>query len=60
MVFGFTIPYTDSVGNLRHHYPDFVVVMEDGAHYLLDRERCGEPPATPLSKMGRSAQSVLR
>ncbi len=36
MTFGFTIPYTDSVGNLRHYYPDFVVVSEDGTHYLVE------------------------
>ncbi len=24
--FGFTIPYTDTRGNLRHYYPDFVIV----------------------------------
>ena len=34
--FGFTIPYTDSRGNLRHYYPDFVVVDDDDVCYLLE------------------------
>lgn len=36
MNFGFTIPYTDSIGNLRHYYPDFVVVDTDDVHYLVE------------------------
>lgn len=36
MNFGFTIPYTDVVGNLRYYYPDFVVVDRDGVHYLVE------------------------
>lgn len=34
--FGFTIEYTDDVGNLRYYEPDFVVVLSDGAHYLVE------------------------
>jgi len=34
--FGFVIDYTDSVGNLRYYEPDFVVVLSDGAHYLVE------------------------
>lgn len=34
--FGFTIPYTDRRGNLRHYYPDFVAVDEEGAHFLIE------------------------
>ncbi|MCY4145915.1 MAG: hypothetical protein OXE95_05610 [Chloroflexi bacterium] len=34
--FGFSIPYSDSRGNLRHYYPDFVVVGESGVFYLLE------------------------
>ena len=33
---GFTIPYTNSIGNLRHYYPDFVVVDTNGVHYLVE------------------------
>ena len=34
--FGFSIPYTDTRGNLRHYYPDFVVVDDDGISYLVE------------------------
>lgn len=36
MNFGFTIPYTDSAGNLRHYYPDFVVVDENEVRYVVE------------------------
>ncbi|GAB5518218.1 MAG: DEAD/DEAH box helicase family protein [Rhodothermales bacterium] len=36
VLFGFTIPYTDRRGNLRHYYPDFVAVAENGVHYLIE------------------------
>ncbi len=34
--FGFTIEYTDAIGNLRYYEPDFVAVIEGGTHYLLE------------------------
>jgi type III restriction enzyme len=34
--FGFTIEYTDNMGNLRFYEPDFVVVTKDGAHYIAE------------------------
>lgn len=34
--FGFSIPYTDTRGNLRHYYPDFVVVDDNGVSYLVE------------------------
>lgn len=34
--FGFGIEYTDASGNLRYYEPDFVVVLKDGAHYLVE------------------------
>lgn len=34
--FNFSIPYTDSVANLRYYEPDFVAVTKSGAHYLLE------------------------
>jgi type III restriction enzyme len=34
--FGFTIPYTDSAGNMRNYYPDFVAVDAEGAHILIE------------------------
>ena len=34
--FGFSIPYSDTRGNLRHYYPDFVAVAESGVAYLIE------------------------
>ncbi|MBI5829976.1 MAG: hypothetical protein HZB20_10670 [Chloroflexi bacterium] len=34
--FGFAIEYTDTVGNLRYYYPDFVAVLTSGDHYLVE------------------------
>lgn len=34
--FNFTVPYTDSVANLRYYEPDFVAVTKDGIHHLLE------------------------
>lgn len=34
--FGFAIPYTDSVANLRYYEPDFVAVTADGVHHLIE------------------------
>jgi type III restriction enzyme len=34
--FGFNIPYTDSVANLRYYEPDFVAVTDDGIHHLIE------------------------
>jgi len=34
--FNFTIPYTDSVANLRYYEPDFVAVTKDGVHQLIE------------------------
>jgi type III restriction enzyme len=34
--FGFAIEYTDAAANLRYYYPDFVAVLSNGEHYLLE------------------------
>jgi type III restriction enzyme len=34
--FGFYIHYTDSRMNLRHYYPDFVVKLYNGEHWLIE------------------------
>ncbi len=34
--FGFAIEYTDSNNNLRYYEPDFVVVANDSAHFLVE------------------------
>jgi type III restriction enzyme len=34
--FGFAIEYTDAIANLRYYEPDFVAVLENGEHYLIE------------------------
>lgn len=34
--FGFTIEYTDNMGNLRFYEPDFVVLTSDGTHFIAE------------------------
>ncbi|HLF27834.1 MAG TPA: DEAD/DEAH box helicase family protein [Anaerolineae bacterium] len=34
--FGFAIEYTDSNNNLRYYEPDFVAVLSEGKHYLVE------------------------
>lgn len=33
---GFAIEYTDTASNLRYYEPDFVAVLADGTHYLIE------------------------
>jgi type III restriction enzyme len=34
--FGFAIEYTDAVSNLRYYEPDFVAVLSNGTHHLVE------------------------
>jgi len=34
--FGFAIEYTDNATNLRYYEPDFVVLTDDGTHYIVE------------------------
>lgn len=34
--FGFAIEYTDAVSNLRYYEPDFVAILSNGTHYLVE------------------------
>ena len=34
--FGFSIEYTDEVMNLRHYFPDFVVRLTNGEHWIVE------------------------
>ena len=34
--FGFSIEYTDNAANLRYYEPDFVAILEDGTHWLIE------------------------
>jgi len=35
-LFAFAIEYTDAAGNLRYYRPDFVAVLGDGRHYVVE------------------------
>lgn len=41
--FGFSIEYTDSVANLRYYEPDFVAILENGEHYLIETKGREDP-----------------
>lgn len=41
--FGFTIEYTDSMASLRYYEPDFVAVLDDGAHKLIETKGREDP-----------------
>ncbi|HWP81842.1 MAG TPA: DEAD/DEAH box helicase family protein [Bacteroidota bacterium] len=34
--FGFCIEYTDILANLRNYYPDFVLRLKDGSHWIVE------------------------
>ena len=34
--FGFAIEYVDNAANMRYYYPDFVVRLENGEHWLIE------------------------
>ncbi len=34
--FGFSIEYTDGVMNLRHYFPDFLVRLTNGEHWIIE------------------------
>jgi type III restriction enzyme len=34
--FGFAIEYTDGAGNLRYYEPDFVALVDDGTHHIVE------------------------
>ncbi len=34
--FGFSIEYPDSLSNIRNYFPDFVVKLKDGIHWLIE------------------------
>jgi type III restriction enzyme len=41
--FGFTIEYTDSMSSLRFYEPDFVAVLKDGSHRLIETKGREDP-----------------
>jgi len=44
--FGFAIEYTDTAGNLRYYYPDFVAVLTNSDHYLIETKGQETPDVT--------------
>lgn len=57
--FGFSIEYTDAVANLRYYEPDFVAVLENGEHYLIETK--GREDVDVLHKDGpRSSGATTR
>jgi type III restriction enzyme len=51
--FGFSIEYTDSVANLRYYEPDFVVVLEDDKHYLVETKGREDPDVPHKDRAAR-------
>jgi type III restriction enzyme len=60
--FGFSIPYTDAVANLRYYEPDFVAVTADGIHHLIEtkgREDVDVPHKDRAAQLWCQNASVL-
>ena len=55
--FGFAIEYTDSAGNLRYYEPDFVVLTNDGTHYIAETKGLED---VNVANKDRAAHSVVR
>lgn len=51
--FGFYIEYTDSAGNLRYYEPDFVAVLTDGVHYLIETKGREDPDVSHKDRAAR-------
>lgn len=51
--FGFAIEYTDTVSNLRYYQPDFVAILINGTHYLIETKGCED---TDVAHKDRAAQ----
>ncbi len=51
--FGFSIEYTDSVGNLRYYEPDFMAVLTDGTHYLIETKGREDPDVSHKDRAAR-------
>jgi type III restriction enzyme len=41
--FGFSIEYTDAVANLRYYEPDFVAVLDNGEHCIIETKGREDP-----------------
>jgi type III restriction enzyme len=51
--FGFAIEYTDSAASLRYYEPDFVAVLEDGSHWLIETKGREDPDVAHKDRAAR-------
>lgn len=51
--FGFTIEYTDSAASLRYYEPDFVAVLGDGSHRLIETKGREDPDVAHKDRAAR-------
>lgn len=51
--FGFAIEYTDSTASLRYYEPDFVAVLADGTHQLIETKGREDPDVAHKDRAAR-------
>ncbi|MDQ3136910.1 MAG: hypothetical protein M3Q93_04920, partial [Gemmatimonadota bacterium] len=51
--FGFAIEYTDSAASLRYYEPDFVAVLDDGSHRLIETKGREDPDVAHKDRAAR-------
>jgi type III restriction enzyme len=51
--FGFAIEYTDSAASLRYYEPDFVAVLADGSHQLVETKGREDPDVAHKDRAAR-------
>ena len=51
--FGFAIEYTDSAASLRYYEPDFVAVLTDGSHRLIETKGREDPDVAHKDRAAR-------
>lgn len=51
--FGFAIEYTDSAASLRYYEPDFVAILADGSHRLIETKGREDPDVAHKDRAAR-------
>jgi len=51
--FGFAIEYTDSMTSLRYYEPDFVAILDDGSHRLIETKGREDPDVAHKDRAAR-------
>lgn len=51
--FGFAIEYTDSSASLRYYEPDFVAILMDGSHRLIETKGREDPDVAHKDRAAR-------